>query len=110
MGKDDVIYHYTNIRTLSLILKYKTLRFNRLDHVDDVSEAKIYGEYDFAKNIFVSCWTDCETESIPQWHMYTDQMAGVRISLPKDLFDYIPYQFPRHGMLLSQEHYYLPFQ
>ena len=29
------IYHYTSIETLALILKYKTIRFNRLDQVDD---------------------------------------------------------------------------
>ena len=33
------IYHYTSIETLALILKNKTIRFNRLDHVDDVDEA-----------------------------------------------------------------------
>lgn len=36
------IYHYTSIQTLALILHYKTMRFNRLDRVDDIEEA-VYG-------------------------------------------------------------------
>lgn len=34
-----IIHHYTNIETLSLILKNRTLRFNRLDRVDDPEES-----------------------------------------------------------------------
>ena len=66
-----LIHHYTNINTLALILKHKTIRFNRLDRVDDISEAQSFGKYNLAKYLFVSCWTDSATESIPQWHMYT---------------------------------------
>lgn len=33
-------YHYTNIDTLALILKYKTIRFNSLENVDDLEEVK----------------------------------------------------------------------
>lgn len=32
------IYHYTNIEALALILKNQTIRFNRLDKVDDIEE------------------------------------------------------------------------
>lgn len=35
------IYHYTSIENLALILKNKSIRFNRLDHVDDKEEANI---------------------------------------------------------------------
>ena len=35
------IYHYTNIETLALILKNRTIRFNRLDHVDDLEEGRV---------------------------------------------------------------------
>ena len=34
-----IIHHYTNIEVLSLILKNRTLRFNRLDRVDDPEES-----------------------------------------------------------------------
>lgn len=81
------IYHYTNIETLALILKNKTIRFNRLDRVDDLEEGKSecsgikVGQY-----IFVSCWTEDPEESIPLWRMYTDKGVGVRIGLEKDMF------------------------
>lgn len=81
------IYHYTNIETLALILKNKTIRFNRLDQVDDLEEGQSecsgikVGQY-----IFVSCWTEDPEESIPLWRMYTDKGVGVRIGLEKDMF------------------------
>lgn len=88
------IHHYTSLQTLALILKYGTIRFNRLDRVDDVTEAQAYGKYDLSKNLFISCWTDSEVESIPQWHMYTNEMSGVRISLPREIFNYQPLRPP----------------
>lgn len=72
----DYIHHYTNINTLALILKNKKIRFNRLDRVDDMSEAKALRGYNLSQYLFVSCWTDSEEESIPQWHMYTNSMTG----------------------------------
>lgn len=84
----SLIYHYTSINTLSLILKYKTIRFNRLDRVDDVSESKFYGKYDLAKFLFISCWTDLSIENIPLWHMYTNEMKGVKICLDSDWMYY----------------------
>lgn len=81
------LYHYTNIETLALILKNKTIRFNRLDQVDDLEEGHIEcsgmqpGLYSF-----VSCWTDDPEESIPLWRMYTDKGVGVRIGLDKEMF------------------------
>lgn len=86
----EKVHHYTTIDTLALILKTKKIRFSRLDRVDDVTECKIYGQYDMSKYIFISCWTYQKEESIPQWHMYTDKMKGVRISFDKDMFNYQP--------------------
>ena len=52
------IYHYTNNDTLALILKNRTIRFNRLDNVDDLEEGKAESlGIKFCKYIFVSCWT-----------------------------------------------------
>ena len=50
------IYHYTNIEALALILKNQTIRFNRLDKVDDIEEgnAESWG-VKFCKYVFVSC-------------------------------------------------------
>ena len=58
------IYHYTNIEALALILKNQTIRFNRLDKVDDIEEgnAESWG-VKFCKYVFVSCWTDKKEEN-----------------------------------------------
>lgn len=88
------LYHYTSIENLALILKNKTIRFTRLDKVDDSEEAGLS-----CKNIqlsyytFVSCWTDSEEESIPLWKMYAGkEMHGIRISLDSDMF--LKYHIP----------------
>lgn len=77
------IYHYTSIQTLALILKYRTIRFNRLDRVDDLEES-IYGsgstQTKLSKYTFVSCWTKSEQENLALWNMYT-RYKGVRIGL-----------------------------
>ena len=85
------LYHYTSLATLALILKNKTIMFNRLDRVDDIEEGTIEsnGVYP-GRNVFVSCWTEDAEESIPMWNMYARGGAGVRIALEKDMFyDYL---------------------
>jgi len=92
--KESVIYHYTEISRLALILKNKTLRFNRLDRVNDLTEARIEKGINFGRLFFVSCWTNQGDESIPLWHMYTNRMAGVRVTLPQNPFRYRPFAPP----------------
>lgn len=80
------LYHYTNLKTLALILKHKTLRFNRLDKVDDLEEnVKSHG-LNLGQYVFVSCWTEDAEESIPLWRMYAGIENGVRICLDEDMF------------------------
>lgn len=76
------IHHYTSAETLALILASKKIRFNRTDKVDDITESQRHAQIRFGSYFFVSCWTYDQEESIPQWHMYTDRMKGVRISMP----------------------------
>lgn len=79
------IYHYTNIDTLALILSNKTIRFNRLDNVDDLEEGRLESNgILFSKYTFVSCWTENPEESIPLWRLYTRGANGIRICLRKD--------------------------
>lgn len=87
------IYHYTDIGTLALILHNRTIRFNRLDRVDDPDE------FDFEQDglhpagyCFVSCWTRNQNESLPQWSMYGHGNHGVRIGLEEDMFPLYSYQ------------------
>lgn len=82
------IYHYTSVDTLEKILRNQTIRFNRLDCVDDVQECSVSS---YAKYVFISCWTESEEENIPLWKMYTNDVTqGVRISLPRDMFKTYP--------------------
>lgn len=87
MNSKVFLHHYTSIETLALILKSGRIRFNRLDKVNDLMESEKYGEYDFSKLLFVSCWTSASQESIPLWNMYSN-MKGVKITLPLDPFHY----------------------
>ena len=83
------IYHYTSVEVLALILKNKTIRFSRLDRVDDPYEyGFIKDGHNPAKFTYISCWTKNSIESIPQWIIYGNQRHGVRISFESDnLFD-----------------------
>lgn len=82
------IYHYTSIENLALILKHKTIRFSRLDQVDDVEEAT-YGSGPYntllGQYAFVSCWTKEKKENLALWNMYT-KYKGIRIGLDEDMF------------------------
>jgi len=109
----DVIHHYTDINTLALILKNKSIRFNRLDRVDDITEGESFTSLRLEKFFFVSCWTCDHQESLPQWNMYTKDMAGVRITLPIQMFDFRPLEVPnrysniiRKGSIVSP----IPFE
>ncbi|MGA9212841.1 hypothetical protein [Kaistella sp.] len=75
----EKIYHYTDITTLGLILKNKTIRFKRFDSMDDRTETDGLPEM-LKKNYFLSCWVLDMKEKIPQWAMYAPQ--GVRIEMP----------------------------
>src|SRR3990172_1603393 len=90
----DLLHHYTDIDTLALILKNRAIRFNRLDRVDDVTEGESFTTLKLETFFFISCWTYDTNESLPQWNMYTSDMAGVRITLPKRMFDYKPLIVP----------------
>lgn len=86
----DYLHHYTSIESLALILSSKKIRFTRLDQVDDLKESDKFGEYHLSQLLFVSCWTDSNEENIALWNMYSKNMKGVRISLPKNPFKYKP--------------------
>jgi len=82
------LFHYTSIANLCLILKNKSIRFQRLDKVNDPEEAKIKSFPDARHFIYVSCWTNetNDEESIPLWNMHSSDMKGVRIRLPINMF------------------------
>src|SRR5699024_5973443 len=80
------LYHYTSLESLQLILQNNTLRFSRLNTVNDLNDA-MSTSLKFANTaVFASCWSTDASESIPMWKMYADNMQGVRIKLPVNMF------------------------
>lgn len=83
----NLLYHYCSVETFRLIIQNKTFRFSSLGIVDDMEEAMTSDYEDIGKICFVSCWTDLVQESVEMWRTYTGGVNGVRIGLPKDLFN-----------------------
>ena len=97
----EYLYHYTSIETLALILANKTICFNNLLYVDDSEEAETFDMGKFGRFVYVSCWTSDEQESIPLWNLYTSDMHGVRIRLPK--FPFKKYKYKKGEYFLDKD-------
>ena len=97
----DFLYHYTSFETLALILSNRTICFNSLLNVDDVEEAETEDMCNFGKYVYVSCWTDDSNELISLWNLYTPNMHGVRIGLPR--FPFKKYKFKKGEYYLTED-------
>lgn len=86
MEAPAVLYHYTSLDTLALILHNRTMRFSRLDKVDDPQEQRSADSQNLGKMKFVSCWTSSDEESIPMWREYAGAECGVRIQMKSHPF------------------------
>ena len=82
----DVLYHYTSVESLAMILSTKTFRLSPLSALDDLQEEKAEDVTKIGRTIFVSCWTDDYKESIPMWNMYSKMESGVRLKAKTNLF------------------------
>ena len=78
----ETLFHYTNIETLAVILKNRTIRFNPLNKMDDLEENLSADVYNAGMFTYVSCWTSSKKENIALWKQYTHHDTGVRIELP----------------------------
>lgn len=111
MGIEELpsaLYQYTSIDSLEKILNSRTLRFSRLDTVNDPEEAMASDVPLAASSVFVSCWSNTPKEQIPMWSVYGDSFGGVRIKLPANMFAgrKEPVVFERGGALLTVESWY----
>lgn len=86
MDNNEYLYHYTNIETLALILKNRTIRFNSLNKMDDLQEQQTADVKNIGQFCYISSWTEDSTENIPMWNMYASLNLGVRIKLRKNPF------------------------
>lgn len=86
MSEIEYLYRYTSIESLALMLKSKAVRLNPLDKMDDLQEQKTSDVENLGKFVFISSWTEDDTESIPMWRMYTNPQSGVRIKMRKNPF------------------------
>lgn len=73
------LFHYTTIDTLALILDSKSIKFSRLDQLDDKTESEQFAEFNPLQYIFSASFTDDPVESIPMWKMYANMETGIRI-------------------------------
>ena len=89
---EEHIFHYTSIENLLLILKTKSICFSSLENVDDMEEKETGDLKNFGRFYYVSCWNKSRKESIPLWTMYSQDMQGVRIELPKFPFKRYSYK------------------
>lgn len=93
---EKLIYHYTSLRVLALIVEKRKLKFSKLTMLDDpfekyVKDLDSHGagliRSDRGAYCFVSSWAQYMNESIAMWDMYGDRKRGVRIGLPRDMWD-----------------------
>jgi len=89
-----ILYHYTSIENLALILENRSLRFSHADKINDLDEVVISDVPEIKMSVFFSCWTAKKQESIPLWALYASKMKGVRIELSANMFECCsePYQ------------------
>lgn len=106
---DMKLYHYTSIDSLAMIMSSRSIKFNRLDKVDDMEERTEPSNVQLWQYMFVSCWTENAKESIPLWRMYSGSTHGVRIGMDIDMFEdnivggsNVPAEIPHEGFLIGK--------
>ena len=105
----EYVHHYTTIENLALILSTRRIRFTRIDKVDDLKEIEGLPSQ-FGTYVYVSCWTHNVEENIALWKMYTNNMKGVRITLPVNMFKEVRCNINRFQIEESEEEIISPFE
>lgn len=104
-----ILYQYTTIQALTMILSTKKLKLNSLINVDDKEEGLTNDIGNMRKYFFASCWTSEMCESIPMWEMYGGKMAGVRIGLPENPFAIHQFDYITQNLQINKNAYiYIP--
>lgn len=99
IGLNMKLFHYTTIETLAHIMNNRSLKFNRLDQLDDSLEATSFADFKPLKYSFTSCFTDDAKENIALWKMYSNMESGIRIEFDTDkMFNPIQTMLPPHNI------------
>ncbi len=92
-----------------MIMSTRSIKFNRLDNVDDMEERTEPSNVRLWQYMFVSCWTENAEESIPLWRMYSGNAHGVRIGMDADMFEdhvvggnNVPKNIPHEGFMVGK--------
>lgn len=78
---EPFVVHYTSLTTLFKILRNGTIRFNRIDNVNDLEEKDSLIINDNYRRVFIACFSYENSESIPMWRIYTTKETGVRLKI-----------------------------
>ena len=81
------LYHYTSVDTLLKVLTTTSIRFKRLDLMNDPLEGLLEKFQNTRKFVFSSSWSAQSMDEIPMWKMYNNH-KGIRLKMPIDLFDH----------------------
>lgn len=92
-----------------MIMSSRSIKFNRLDKVDDMEERTEPSNVRLWQYMFVTCWTEDAEESIPLWRMYSGNAHGVRIGMDVDMFEdnvvggnNVPQDIPHEGFMVGK--------
>lgn len=93
---DKMLYKYTTLESLALILKSKSIRLNPLTVMDDLQEAESDDDIKYAQYVFISSWMDQPLESVAMWKLYSNMNSDVRIGLQR--YPFIKYTITKQDM------------
>lgn len=94
------LFHYTTIGTLAHIMNNRSLKFNRLDQLDDITESEPFADFNPLEYIFSCSFTYDPIENIPLWRMYANMETGIRIEFDSnEMFapSFVPITMPQHS-------------
>lgn len=91
------LFHYTTIDTLAYMMSNRSIRFGRLDTLDDKTESEQFAAFNPLKYIFSCSFTDDPKESIlhreiaEYQHPSEKSIKALNISIlsPKQMFNHL---------------------
>jgi hypothetical protein len=97
--------YYTSVKALDKILKSEYIYLNSICNMNDISEYNLHKRN--AKNVFIFCLCNSESEKIPMWYLYGGILGnGARIKFTpgvlRDLHNAIKFVYPVNGNVVDE--------